>query len=91
MKLQPGMVDAAIAGGVRHFYPSELGTDISYGAIGKKVRRTVQEAQPGFADDTLTPPSSLLKSSATSGIRSRSENTYASVRARYRGLRIPCS
>ncbi|KAJ7701162.1 hypothetical protein B0H17DRAFT_1046114 [Mycena rosella] len=36
MKLQPGMIDAAIAGGVRHFYPSELGTDISYGAIGKK-------------------------------------------------------
>jgi hypothetical protein len=36
MKLQPGMIDAAIAGGARHFYPSELGTDISYGDIGKK-------------------------------------------------------
>ncbi|KAJ6537681.1 hypothetical protein B0H19DRAFT_1213594 [Mycena capillaripes] len=36
MKLQPAMIDAVIAGGVRHFYPSELGTDISYGAIGKK-------------------------------------------------------
>ncbi|KAJ7870912.1 hypothetical protein B0H14DRAFT_3083842 [Mycena olivaceomarginata] len=36
MKLQPGMIDAAIAGGVRHFYPSELGTDISYGDISKK-------------------------------------------------------
>ncbi|KAJ7710683.1 hypothetical protein B0H17DRAFT_1165392 [Mycena rosella] len=35
MKLQPGMIDAAIAGGVRHFYPSELGTD-SYVAIGKR-------------------------------------------------------
>ncbi|KAJ7246458.1 hypothetical protein C8J57DRAFT_1190448 [Mycena rebaudengoi] len=35
MKLQPGMVDAAIAGGARHFYPSELGGDIAYGAIGK--------------------------------------------------------
>ncbi|KAJ7330837.1 hypothetical protein DFH08DRAFT_966591 [Mycena albidolilacea] len=36
MKLQPGMIEAAIAGGARHFYPSELGTDISYGNIGKK-------------------------------------------------------
>ncbi|KAJ6527151.1 hypothetical protein B0H19DRAFT_1275456 [Mycena capillaripes] len=36
LKLQPGMIDAAIAGGVRHFYPSELGTDLSYGAIGKR-------------------------------------------------------
>ncbi|KAF8142730.1 hypothetical protein K438DRAFT_1994641 [Mycena galopus ATCC 62051] len=35
MKLQPGMIDAAIAGGVRHFYPSELGTD-SYVSIGKR-------------------------------------------------------
>ncbi|KAJ7760311.1 hypothetical protein DFH07DRAFT_884076, partial [Mycena maculata] len=35
MKLQPGMINAAIAGGVRHFYPSELGTD-SYFAIGKR-------------------------------------------------------
>ncbi|KAF8181970.1 hypothetical protein K438DRAFT_2168410 [Mycena galopus ATCC 62051] len=35
MKLQPGMIDAAIAGGVRHFYPTELGTD-SYVAIGKR-------------------------------------------------------
>ncbi|KAJ7738358.1 hypothetical protein B0H16DRAFT_1761481 [Mycena metata] len=31
MKLQPGMVEAAIAGGVRHFYPSEFGGDISVG------------------------------------------------------------
>ncbi|KAF8148979.1 hypothetical protein K438DRAFT_2086952 [Mycena galopus ATCC 62051] len=35
MKLQSGMIDAAIAGGVRHFYPSELGTD-SYVSIGKR-------------------------------------------------------
>jgi hypothetical protein len=35
MKLQPGMIDAAIAGGARHFYPSELGTDIARGDIGK--------------------------------------------------------
>jgi hypothetical protein len=31
MKLQPGMIEAAIAGGVRHFYPSEFGGDISVG------------------------------------------------------------
>jgi hypothetical protein len=36
VKLQPGMIDAAISGGVRHFYPSELSTDFSYGDIGKK-------------------------------------------------------
>ncbi|KAJ6466127.1 hypothetical protein C8R47DRAFT_1235034 [Mycena vitilis] len=36
MKLQPGMIDAAIAGGARHFYPSEYGTDLSRGAVGKK-------------------------------------------------------
>ncbi|KAJ7760247.1 hypothetical protein DFH07DRAFT_884056, partial [Mycena maculata] len=35
MKLQPGIINAAIDGGVRHFYPSELGTD-SYLAIGKR-------------------------------------------------------
>ncbi|KAJ6572633.1 hypothetical protein B0H10DRAFT_1964349 [Mycena sp. CBHHK59/15] len=31
MKLQPGIIEAAIAGGVRHFYPSEFGGDISVG------------------------------------------------------------
>jgi hypothetical protein len=31
MKLQPGMIEAAIAGGVRHFYPSEFGGDIFVG------------------------------------------------------------
>ncbi|KAJ7236586.1 hypothetical protein B0H12DRAFT_1256343 [Mycena haematopus] len=31
MRLQPGMIEAAIAGGVRHFYPSEFGTDIAHG------------------------------------------------------------
>ncbi|KAK7028630.1 NAD(P)-binding protein [Favolaschia claudopus] len=36
LKLQPGMIDASIAGGVRHFYPSELTTDLSRGDIGKK-------------------------------------------------------
>ncbi|KAJ7147863.1 hypothetical protein C8R43DRAFT_524588 [Mycena crocata] len=34
-KLQPGMIDAAIAGGARHFYPSELGSDIGVGARHK--------------------------------------------------------
>ncbi|KAM0249164.1 hypothetical protein ACHAQJ_009171 [Trichoderma viride] len=29
MRLQPAMIESAIAGGVRHFYPSEFGTDIS--------------------------------------------------------------
>ncbi|KAF7337107.1 NAD(P)-binding protein [Mycena venus] len=29
MRLQPAMIEAAIAGGVRHFYPSEFGTDIT--------------------------------------------------------------
>lgn len=35
MKLQPGMIEAAIAGGVRHFYPSEFGGDISVGEFWK--------------------------------------------------------
>ncbi|KAJ7796312.1 hypothetical protein B0H14DRAFT_3551195 [Mycena olivaceomarginata] len=35
VEVVPGMIDAAIAGGVRHFYPSELGTD-SHVAIGKR-------------------------------------------------------
>ncbi|KAJ6556013.1 hypothetical protein B0H19DRAFT_1210723 [Mycena capillaripes] len=60
MKLQPGMIDAAIAGGVRHFYPSELGTDLAVGDIGKKryfrdkiatrehARQRAREV-PGFA------------------------------------------
>ncbi|KAF8195205.1 hypothetical protein K438DRAFT_1906563 [Mycena galopus ATCC 62051] len=29
MRLQPAMIEAAVAGGVRHFYPSEFGTDIN--------------------------------------------------------------
>ncbi|KAJ7167071.1 hypothetical protein C8R46DRAFT_899464 [Mycena filopes] len=29
MKLQPGMIEAAIAGGARHFIPSEFGADIA--------------------------------------------------------------
>ncbi|KAK7002365.1 NAD(P)-binding protein [Favolaschia claudopus] len=36
LKLQPGMIDASIAGGVQHFYPSELTTDLARGDIGKK-------------------------------------------------------
>ncbi|KAJ7239665.1 hypothetical protein C8J57DRAFT_1564729 [Mycena rebaudengoi] len=59
MKLQPGMIDAAIAGGARHFYPSELGADIAHGALGKMryfrdkvatrehLRQRAQEV-PGF-------------------------------------------
>ncbi|KAJ7091717.1 hypothetical protein C8R43DRAFT_964714 [Mycena crocata] len=35
VKLQPGMIDAAIAAGVRHFYPSELGGAITHGTLGK--------------------------------------------------------
>ncbi|KAJ6466651.1 hypothetical protein DFH09DRAFT_1059716 [Mycena vulgaris] len=35
MRLQPGMIEAAIAGGVRHFYPSEYGGDISVGDFWK--------------------------------------------------------
>ncbi|KAJ7057957.1 hypothetical protein C8F01DRAFT_302598 [Mycena amicta] len=30
MRLQPGMIEAAVAGGVRHFYPSEFGSDIGH-------------------------------------------------------------
>ncbi|KAJ7662945.1 hypothetical protein B0H17DRAFT_1093020 [Mycena rosella] len=33
MRLQPAMIDAAIAGGARHFYPSEFGTDISQDGV----------------------------------------------------------
>jgi uncharacterized protein YbjT (DUF2867 family) len=29
MKLQPGIIEAAAAGGVRHFYPSEFGGDLT--------------------------------------------------------------
>jgi hypothetical protein len=59
MKLQPGMIDAAIAGGARHFYPSEFGADIAHGALGKMryfrdkvvtrehLRQRAQEV-PGF-------------------------------------------
>ncbi|KAJ7218252.1 hypothetical protein B0H12DRAFT_1153261 [Mycena haematopus] len=31
MRLQPAIIEAAIAGGVSHFYPSEFGTDIAHG------------------------------------------------------------
>ncbi|OCL11537.1 NAD(P)-binding protein [Glonium stellatum] len=33
MRLQPGMIEAAIIGGVQHFYPSEWNSDISQKAI----------------------------------------------------------
>jgi hypothetical protein len=33
MKDQPGMIDAAAAGGARHFYPSEYGADLSIPAL----------------------------------------------------------
>ncbi|KAJ7472616.1 hypothetical protein FB451DRAFT_1036136 [Mycena latifolia] len=33
MRLQPAMIDAALAGGVRHFYPSEFGTDITQDGV----------------------------------------------------------
>jgi hypothetical protein len=32
-KDQPGIIDAAIAGGVQHFYPSEYGADLSQPAL----------------------------------------------------------
>ncbi|KAJ7909919.1 hypothetical protein B0H13DRAFT_2489419 [Mycena leptocephala] len=60
MKLQPGMIDAAIASGARHFYPSELGTDLAYRDNGKRryfrdkiatrehLRQRAREV-PGFA------------------------------------------
>lgn len=31
LRLQPAMVELAIAAGVRHFYPSEYGSDLNYG------------------------------------------------------------
>ncbi|KAJ7111846.1 hypothetical protein C8R44DRAFT_632522 [Mycena epipterygia] len=33
MRLQPAMIEAAVAGGVRHFYPSEFGTDVSQDGV----------------------------------------------------------
>ncbi|KAJ7724353.1 hypothetical protein B0H16DRAFT_1698682 [Mycena metata] len=35
MKLQPAMIEAAIAGGARHFIPSEFGADIAQNGIWK--------------------------------------------------------
>jgi uncharacterized protein YbjT (DUF2867 family) len=29
MKIQPGIIEAAAAGGIRHFYPSEFGSDLT--------------------------------------------------------------
>ncbi|KAJ6490746.1 hypothetical protein C8R47DRAFT_976968 [Mycena vitilis] len=64
MKLQPGMVDAAIAGGARHFYPSELGADLSRLIVAKHryfrdkaatrehLRQRAREV-PGFAYTVL--------------------------------------
>lgn len=37
MRLQPAMIEAAIAGGVTHFYPSEYGADLAQEAL-KAVR-----------------------------------------------------
>ena len=33
MRLQPAMIEAAIAGGVTHFYPSEYGSDVGQEAL----------------------------------------------------------
>ncbi|KAJ7642003.1 hypothetical protein FB45DRAFT_901570 [Roridomyces roridus] len=38
MRLQPGMIEAAVAGGVQHFYPSEFGTDITQSAGVRQFR-----------------------------------------------------
>ncbi|KAJ7887126.1 hypothetical protein B0H14DRAFT_3082129 [Mycena olivaceomarginata] len=35
LKLQPGMIEAAIAGGARHFIPSEFGADIAHDDMWK--------------------------------------------------------
>ncbi|KAJ7111849.1 hypothetical protein C8R44DRAFT_254102 [Mycena epipterygia] len=35
MRLQPGIIEAAVAGGVRHFYPSEYGIDASRADVQK--------------------------------------------------------
>jgi len=59
MRLQPAMIEAAIAGGVRHFYPSEFGTDINLDGVwnfryfrDKVVTRdhlvAAAKAHPGF-------------------------------------------
>ncbi|KAJ7679335.1 hypothetical protein DFH06DRAFT_1278927 [Mycena polygramma] len=59
MRLQPAMIEAAVAGGVRHFYPSEFGTDISQDGVwpfryfrDKVVTRdhlaATAKAHPGF-------------------------------------------
>ncbi|KAI9690660.1 MAG: hypothetical protein M1820_009940 [Bogoriella megaspora] len=37
MRLQPAMIEAAVAGGVSHFYPSEFGSDIGQEAL-KDIR-----------------------------------------------------
>ncbi len=33
MRLQPAMIEAAVAGGVTHFYPSEYGSDVGQAAL----------------------------------------------------------
>ena len=33
MRLQPAMIEAAVAGGVSHFYPSEFGSDVGQEAL----------------------------------------------------------
>ncbi|KAJ7767266.1 hypothetical protein B0H16DRAFT_1521506 [Mycena metata] len=59
MRLQPAMIEAAIEGGVRHFYPSEFGTDINLDGVwdfryfrDKVVTRdhlvATAKAHPGF-------------------------------------------
>ncbi|KAF7369782.1 NAD(P)-binding protein [Mycena venus] len=42
MKLQPAMIDAAIAGGARHFIPSEFGADIAQNGIWKNRLRVLK-------------------------------------------------
>jgi uncharacterized protein YbjT (DUF2867 family) len=59
MKLQPGMIEAAIEGGVTHFYPSEYGSDVSQEELRElryfRDKRVTQDhlvnaakAHPGF-------------------------------------------
>jgi uncharacterized protein YbjT (DUF2867 family) len=59
MRLQPAMIEAAIAGGVTHFYPSEYGSDVGQESLrdlryfrDKRVTRNhlvaAAKSHPGF-------------------------------------------
>jgi hypothetical protein len=60
MKDQPALIDAAVAGGVQHFYPSEYGADLSQPALAN-VRY--------FRDKHTTRKHLAEKAKAISGFR----------------------